>query len=62
MLKLDCTGSGCVIRCTDCGHWSAFRFTKTEAWEAGRGHERLVHPGSRQAANVLTNRRARSAS
>lgn len=52
-IRLDATAISVVVTCRDCPHWYAFRFTRREAWEAARGHERLVHPGSRQATSAL---------
>lgn len=52
-IRLDATKNGIVIVCRDCPYWYAFRFEKVAAWESAREHEKLVHPGAKQATAAL---------
>ncbi|MCC2032191.1 hypothetical protein [Microbacterium allomyrinae] len=52
-IRLDATKISVVVTCTDCPHWSAFRFTKRDAWQAARAHEKRAHPGATQATSNL---------
>lgn len=47
-IRLDASTVGVVIHCRECGHWSAFRFTKLEAWAVAIAHEERVHPEHRE--------------
>lgn len=63
-IRLDCsTVTGIVIYCRECGHWSAFRFTKEQAWACAIAHEELVHPARREQrdARDMRVKRARHA-
>lgn len=60
-IHLDCsTATGIVISCSLCGHWSAFRFTKSAAWDAACDHEERVHPGDRHQRDARDVRRAKA--
>lgn len=53
-IRVDYTEeTGAAISCRDCPHWHAWRWTRVEAWEAAREHERRSHPGARQATTNL---------
>lgn len=52
-LSLDVGASGIVVVCADCPFWRAFRFTRKDAWLAGRDHEMRAHPGATQATTAL---------
>lgn len=52
-LYVDVTASTVLIKCRECEWWYALRFTRKEAWEAGRDHELRAHPGSTQATTAL---------
>lgn len=60
-LYVDVTESTVLIKCNDCPWWHALRFTREEAWRAGRDHETNVHPGSKQATAVLAHYEIRHA-
>lgn len=60
MLKVDCTQNGCVVVCDECPYWTGFRFSREDAWRAGREHERLVHPSATQATAALAGYRRRA--
>lgn len=52
-IRLDATQISVVVTCEDCPHWSAFQFTRLEAWRSAAGHEERCHPGSKQAREAL---------
>ena len=58
-IRLDCSAHGIVVYCSECGHWSAFRFSKSEAWAAAIGHEALVHPERREQRDAADVRNSR---
>lgn len=45
--------TGAVAQCAECPFWFAMRFTRREAWEAVRAHEKRAHPGSSQAIMAI---------
>lgn len=52
--SVDCSKeTGCVARCSECDFWFAMRWTRREAWQAVREHEKRAHPGAKQASKVL---------
>lgn len=53
-LYVDVTSSTVLIKCRECEYWYALRFTRKEAWEAGRDHEERCHPGATQATTMLS--------
>lgn len=55
-IKLDISTTSVVVFCTDCGHWRAFAWTKTEGEAAAIRHEELVHPDSFAARNRAATR------
>lgn len=55
-IRLDASCVGIVIHCRECGHWSAFRFTKAEAWEVAIAHEERVHPARREQRDAADQR------
>lgn len=55
-IRLDASRVGVVIYCSECGHWSAFRFTKLDAWAAAIAHEERVHPERREQRDAADQR------
>lgn len=59
-IRLDYSSTGIVIVCAHCPWWSAFRFTREQAWACALAHEEREHPGEthqRRAAHTRSKRR-----
>lgn len=59
MMKIDSTKVSVVVTCDRCPWWSAFAWTRDEAWIVAARHEERTHPGDKQARDAVRKRATR---